>query len=65
MSWDVSRQGCVIVRWYPISWLTGLFTVGMKKLIAAHKDELSKYSDLDLDDIQNITYLHEFDRKIQ
>lgn len=37
----------------------------MTKLIETHKTELSKYSDLDLDDIQNTTYLHEFDRKIQ
>lgn len=37
----------------------------MTKLIETHKAELSKYSDLDLDDLQSVTYLDEFDRKIQ
>lgn len=37
----------------------------MKKLVETHKTELEKFTDLDLEDIQTITYLHEFDRKIQ
>ncbi|KAL2266313.1 hypothetical protein VTJ83DRAFT_5665 [Remersonia thermophila] len=37
----------------------------MKKLITLHKDEISKYTTLDYDKIQSITFLHEFDREVQ
>ncbi|KAL2148830.1 hypothetical protein VTH82DRAFT_1977 [Thermothelomyces myriococcoides] len=37
----------------------------MKKLINTHKDAILKYTNLDFDRIQKITYLHEFDREVQ
>ncbi|KAL2160572.1 hypothetical protein VTH06DRAFT_1260 [Thermothelomyces fergusii] len=37
----------------------------MKKLINTHKDAILKYTNLDFDRIQQITYLHEFDREVQ
>ncbi|KAK0619332.1 Alpha/Beta hydrolase protein [Immersiella caudata] len=37
----------------------------MKKLIAKHKDAVLKYTNLDYDQIQQITRLHEFDREVQ
>jgi len=37
----------------------------MKKLVALHKDELEKYTKLDMSTFDNVTYLNEFDRAIQ
>ncbi|KAH6854286.1 Alpha/Beta hydrolase protein [Chaetomium sp. MPI-CAGE-AT-0009] len=37
----------------------------MKKLINIHKDAVLKHTNLDYDRIQNVTYLHEFDREVQ
>lgn len=37
----------------------------MKKLVANHKETVLKYTNLDYDRIQNITYLNEFDREVQ
>jgi predicted alpha/beta-fold hydrolase len=37
----------------------------MKKLIDNHKDAVLKLTNLDYDRIQNVTYLHEFDREVQ
>ncbi|KAK3902604.1 Alpha/Beta hydrolase protein [Staphylotrichum tortipilum] len=37
----------------------------MKKLINTHKDAVSKYTNLDYDRIQKVTFLHEFDREVQ
>jgi hypothetical protein len=37
----------------------------MKKLIENHKDAVLKHTNLDYDRIQNVTYLHEFDREVQ
>ncbi|KUI52683.1 hypothetical protein VP1G_00251 [Cytospora mali] len=37
----------------------------MKKLILRHKDSVLKYTKLDYEAIQNVTYLHEFDREVQ
>jgi hypothetical protein len=37
----------------------------MKQLIALHRKELEEFSNLDLDAVMKITYLHEFDREIQ
>jgi uncharacterized protein len=37
----------------------------MRELIARHKDAIIKYTNLDFDRIQNITYLYEFDREVQ
>jgi predicted alpha/beta-fold hydrolase len=37
----------------------------MKKLISRHKDSVQKYTNLDFDALQNITYLYEFDRAVQ
>lgn len=37
----------------------------MKALIANHKKELEQYTDLDMQAIENVTYLHEFDREVQ
>ncbi|KAK4191645.1 Alpha/Beta hydrolase protein [Podospora australis] len=36
----------------------------MKKLIADHKEEILKYTNLDYEEIQNTTYLYEFDRAV-
>lgn len=41
------------------------FTANMKKLVANHKETVLKYTKLDYDRIQNITYLNEFDREVQ
>lgn len=37
----------------------------MKKLIETHKDAILKHTNLHYDRIQNVTYLHEFDREVQ
>ena len=37
----------------------------MKKLITTHKDAVSKFTNLDYDRIQKVTFLHEFDREVQ
>lgn len=40
-------------------------TGSMKKLIALHKDDLEKHTNLDMSAVENVTYLNEFDREIQ
>ena len=37
----------------------------MKQLVATHKSELLKYTNLNIPQIEKITYLHEFDREVQ
>jgi hypothetical protein len=37
----------------------------MKKLINIHKDAVLKHTNLNLDQIQKVTFLHEFDREVQ
>ncbi|KAL2179213.1 Alpha/Beta hydrolase protein [Thermothelomyces heterothallicus CBS 202.75] len=37
----------------------------MKKLINTHKDAILKHTNLNFDRIQQVTYLHEFDREVQ
>lgn len=37
----------------------------MKKLVARHKEDLEKNTKLNMSAIENVTYLHEFDREIQ
>jgi len=37
----------------------------MKKLINTHKDSVLKYTNLNYDRIQKVTFLHEFDREVQ
>jgi len=37
----------------------------MKKLISSHKESVEKYTSLNLERIQNLTYLYEFDREVQ
>lgn len=37
----------------------------MKQLAAAHKKELQEYTDLDVEAIQKVTYLHDYDREVQ
>ncbi|KAK4032731.1 Alpha/Beta hydrolase protein [Parachaetomium inaequale] len=37
----------------------------MKKLINTHKDAVLQHTNLNYDRIQNVTYLHEFDREVQ
>ncbi|EJP68519.1 hypothetical protein MY5147_002777 [Beauveria neobassiana] len=37
----------------------------MKQLIANHKEEIKKHTNLDLEAIKRITYLHDFDREVQ
>lgn len=37
----------------------------MKQLINGHKEEVQKYTKLDLERLQNVTYLWEFDREVQ
>ena len=37
----------------------------MKQVISTHKDSLAKYTDLDLEAINKVTYLYEFDRAVQ
>lgn len=37
----------------------------MKALINSHKDSLEKFTNLDLPEINKVTYLHEFDREVQ
>ncbi|KAK3373753.1 Alpha/Beta hydrolase protein [Lasiosphaeria ovina] len=37
----------------------------MKRLINSHKESVLKYTNLDLDRIQRVTYLYEFDREVQ
>ena len=45
--------------------LTFCCPANMKKLILRHKDSVLKYTQLDYEAIQNVTYLHEFDREVQ
>ncbi|KAG6009672.1 hypothetical protein E4U21_001736 [Claviceps maximensis] len=45
-------------------YLRGLATA-LKSLILTHKDALKKHSNLDLDAIDKVTYIHEFDREVQ
>lgn len=37
----------------------------MKKLVSLHTEPLTKYTELDLNALNNLTYLHEFDRVVQ
>ncbi|KAM5367873.1 hypothetical protein ACJZ2D_009784 [Fusarium nematophilum] len=37
----------------------------LKELFKGHKDAIQKYTELDYDHIQSVTYLHEFDRAVQ
>ncbi|KAL2760778.1 hypothetical protein ACRALDRAFT_2039341 [Sodiomyces alcalophilus JCM 7366] len=37
----------------------------MKQLVLGHKDSLSKYTQLNFNRIENVTYLYEFDREVQ
>lgn len=37
----------------------------MKQIVAVHKKEIEKFTDLDLKAIENVTYLNEFDREVQ
>ncbi|KAK4195803.1 Alpha/Beta hydrolase protein [Triangularia verruculosa] len=37
----------------------------LKKLFEQHKDQILKYTNVDYDRVQNVTYLHEFDRAVQ
>lgn len=37
----------------------------MKQLINGHKEEVQKHTNLDLERLQNVTYLWEFDREVQ
>ena len=37
----------------------------MKQLIETHKTELAKFTNLDLESMQKVTYLNEFDRAVQ
>jgi len=37
----------------------------MKNLIKRHKEAVLEHTKLDLDRIQNLTYLYEFDREVQ
>ncbi|GKT58757.1 alpha/beta fold family protein [Colletotrichum tofieldiae] len=37
----------------------------MKQLITGHKEAVQKYTNLDLERLQNVTYLWEFDREVQ
>jgi len=37
----------------------------LKELAATHREELEKYSKIDVDAVMKITYLYEFDRLIQ
>jgi hypothetical protein len=37
----------------------------MKKLVTTHKDSLLQHTNLNYDRVQNVTYLHEFDREVQ
>lgn len=37
----------------------------MKQLIRNNEKEIKKHTNLDLEAIQNVTYLHEFDREVQ
>lgn len=41
------------------------YSATMKQLIENHKKEITEYTDLDVKAIENVTYLHEFDRQIQ
>lgn len=40
-------------------------TANMKRLINTHKDAVLKHTNLNYDRIQNVTFLHEFDREVQ
>ncbi|AEO62550.1 uncharacterized protein THITE_2106857 [Thermothielavioides terrestris NRRL 8126] len=42
-----------------------VMATNMKKLINMHKDTVLKHTNLNFDRIQNVTYLHEFDREVQ
>lgn len=37
----------------------------MKALVAEHKENLTKFTNLDMEGIDKVTYLYEFDRMIQ
>lgn len=37
----------------------------MKKLINTHKESVLGHTNLNFDRIQEVTYLHEFDREVQ
>jgi len=37
----------------------------MKELIKRHQNEIEKYTALDYNRLQSITYLYEFDREVQ
>lgn len=37
----------------------------MKKLVARHKEDLEKHTNLNMSAVENVTYLNEFDREIQ
>ncbi len=37
----------------------------MKTLIGLHKESILRFTDLDFDRIQKVTFLYEFDREVQ
>lgn len=37
----------------------------MKELANTHQKELAEFTDLDLEALKNVTYLHDFDREVQ
>lgn len=45
--------------------LTLLCLANMRKLILRHKDSVSKFTELDFEAIEKVTYLYEFDRAVQ
>jgi Predicted hydrolase of the alpha/beta-hydrolase fold len=59
-----SPQTCSMILRLASQLLTTL-AANMKRLMDLHKDEIIKYTNLNFDRIQNITYLHEFDREVQ
>lgn len=64
-SWEVRVDRCDGVSVFcPVS-LTLPCLANMKKLILRHKDSVSKFSKLDFEAIQKVTYLYEFDREVQ
>jgi hypothetical protein len=42
-----------------------VFPANMKRLINLHKDSILKFTNLDWESIQKVTYLYEFDREVQ
>lgn len=50
---------------FPINYKLTHALANMKKLIAKHKDSVIRFTNLDYDRIENVTYLYEFDRAVQ